>query len=79
MYADKRHVQIIRQEGGQTRATRVDLTRFDQVAQYNLTVLPGDVVYVPSRGSKVFDRRSQSVIPITSAVTTIIILAKLFF
>lgn len=78
VYADKRRVQIIRQEGGQTLTTRLDLTRFDQLALHNLTVLPGDVIYVPSRGSKVFDRRSQSVIPVASAISTLIILAKLF-
>jgi polysaccharide biosynthesis/export protein len=77
VYADKRRVQLIREEGGKTLVTSIDLTRFDQLAQHNLTVLPGDVVYVPSRGSKVFDRRAQSVIPITSAITTLIILAKL--
>lgn len=78
VYADKRRVQIIRQEGEQTLTTCLDLTRFDQLAQHNLTVLPGDVIYVPSRGSKVFDRRSQSVIPVASAISTLIILAKLF-
>ncbi len=78
-YADKRRVQVIRQIEGKPVATVVDLTQLDLLAQHNLTVLPGDVVYVPSRGSKMFDKRSQSVIPVASAISTLIIIAKLFF
>jgi polysaccharide biosynthesis/export protein len=78
-YADKRRVQIIRQIDGKTVAALVDLTQLDLLAQHNVTVLPGDVVFVPSRGSKMFDKRSQSVIPVASAISTLIIIAKLFF
>lgn len=77
-YADKRHVKVLRQNatGAQTTTTEIDLTRLSSFERDNLNILPGDVVYVPSRNGKQFDRKAPTVIGVTSIISTIFIILR---
>lgn len=76
VYADKRHVKIVRQVGTSTLATEVDLTKLSTFEQNNLLILPGDVVYVPSKNGKQFDRKSPSILGVASIVSAIFIIIR---
>ena len=68
-YANKACVKIFRQRGPDTHLITVDLTSRGDYRYKNLPVYPGDIVIVPSRGYKEFDRRVSVIIPFTSAMT----------
>ena len=77
-YADKRHVKVLRQDATGTKTTEVDLTQLSNFERNNLVILPGDVVYVPAKNGKQFDRKAPSVLGIASIVSTILILTRFF-
>lgn len=73
-YANKKEIKIIR--GGIENPIEyvVDLTSMPNYQLSNIAILPDDVIYVPSRKGKMFDRRSTSILPITSVLSTIAII-----
>ncbi len=77
-YADKRNIQIARVVNDTLRALTVDLTDPDQAYLNKLSVKPGDIIYVPSRKGKVWDKRSANIMTVTSVLTTIVVLTQLF-
>lgn len=77
-YADKRHVKVLRQVGASTQATEIDLTTLHGFERDNVVILPGDVVFVPAKNGKQFDRKAPSIIGIASVISTIIIITRLF-
>lgn len=77
-YADKRHVKVLRQNATGTQTTEVDLTQLNSFERNNLIIVPGDVVYVPAKNGKQFDRKAPSVLGIASIVSTILILTRFF-
>jgi polysaccharide export outer membrane protein len=77
VYADKEHVKVLRPNGATTDQIEVDLTRLDQFEMSNIVVLPGDVVYVPARRGKQFDKKSGTTLVITSGMTALILLSRL--
>ncbi|MFC6223332.1 polysaccharide biosynthesis/export family protein [Hymenobacter artigasi] len=77
-YADKRHVKVLRQDATGTKTTEVDLTQLSSFERNNLVIVPGDVVYVPAKNGKQFDRKAPSVLGIASIVSTILILTRFF-
>ncbi|WP_210517369.1 polysaccharide biosynthesis/export family protein [Hymenobacter terricola] len=78
VYADKRHVKVLRQNAAGTQATEIDLTQLSSFERNNLVIVPGDVVYVPSKNGKQFDRKAPSVLGIASIVSTILIFTRFF-
>lgn len=79
LYADRQAVQVIRTIDNQPHTMSIDLTRMDQFAMKNIQILPGDVVYVPAKKSKLWDKRAgPSVLPVASAITTLLVLFKFF-
>ncbi|TDN38841.1 polysaccharide export protein [Hymenobacter sp. UV11] len=76
VYADKRHVKIMRQNATGTFATEVDLTTLSGFERENLIILPGDVVYVPSKSGKQFDRKAPSVLGVASMVSAFFIILR---
>lgn len=77
-YANKKKVQIVRQVNGKPLTYTVDMTKMDPAFSAGLALLPGDVVYVPSRKGKHWDKRAGStVVPIASAISTIVLVAGL--
>ncbi|KAB7727658.1 hypothetical protein F5984_21570 [Rudanella paleaurantiibacter] len=80
MYADRQAVKVIRTIDKQPHTIVVDLTRMDNYEARNIAILPGDVIYVPARKSKLWDKRAgPGVLPIASAITTLAVLFKTFF
>jgi len=78
VYADKRHVKVLRQDAKGTQATEVNLTQMTGFERDNLVILPGDVVYVPSKNGKQFDRKSPTILGISSIISTFFIVFRFF-
>jgi polysaccharide export outer membrane protein len=77
-YANLRAVKILRQEGENVRVTNIDLTNPNDILNRNIQLHPGDIVIVPSKKNKEFDKRISVIIPFTSTVTAAAILIGLF-
>lgn len=77
-YANLRSVKILRQEGENVRVTNIDLTNPNDILNRNVQLHPGDIVIVPSKKNKEFDKRISIIIPFTSTVTAAAILFGLF-
>jgi polysaccharide biosynthesis/export protein len=77
-YADKRVVKVLRQQGSKVQESVFDLTRMDLYVQSNTLILPGDVVYVPAKSSKEFERKSGGMLAVASGLSAIIIITRLF-
>lgn len=79
MYGNKAKIQVIRTVDKQVHSITLDLTKMQNYGQLNIQILPGDVVYVPARKSKEWDKRAGStIIPAASAITTLILILKTF-
>lgn len=77
-YADKRKVKIVRMVNDTLKSFTVNLTTSDHAQYSKLSVKPGDIVYVPSRKGKVWDKRSGSIVTVTGVLTTIVVVSQLF-
>ena len=78
-YADKKNVRVIRKIGNEMKTISIDLTTYDNLPAKNLQIHPGDIVYVPAKNGKQWDKRSGStIIPATAIVTTVAVLLNLF-
>lgn len=76
-YADRSKVMVVRMVDGKPKSVTVDLTQLGQYAESNIYLLPGDLVYVPTRKAKIWDKRSGSiVVPATAIITTAVLVAK---
>ncbi len=73
-YANLKYVKILRQSGTDVHVANVDLTRKGDLLATNIQLHPGDFVIVPSRKSKVFDKRISTIIPFASTATAAAIL-----
>lgn len=79
MYGNKSKIQVIRTTNRQVHSITLDLSKMKNYSLHNIQVLPGDIVYVPARKSKEWDKRAGStIIPAASAVTTLILILKTF-
>jgi polysaccharide export outer membrane protein len=76
-YANLKSIKILRQVGNQVKMTNLDLTSDQDVINTNIQLHPGDVIIVPSKKNKEFDKRIATIIPITTAITTAVILIGL--
>lgn len=73
-YADKKHVKFVRNE----KAYMMDLTRMDEFTMNNIILQPRDIIYVPTRKGKIWDKKMPILIPITSVITTLYIISSIF-
>lgn len=79
LYANQQAIKVIRTVDNQPHTITLDLTRMDQFGATNIQILPGDVIYVPARRGKLWDKRAgPSVLPVASAITTLLVLFKFF-
>lgn len=76
-YADKRHIQLLRPAAAGIQVVEVDLTQLGALDRGDLLVVPGDVVYVPARNGKQFDRKAPTVLGVTSLLSTVLLLTRL--
>jgi polysaccharide export outer membrane protein len=77
-YANLKLIKIVRQEGENVRVTNVDLTNGTTIMNSNIQLHPGDVVIVPSKRNKEFDKRISVIIPFTTAISAAAIIIGLF-
>jgi polysaccharide export outer membrane protein len=77
-YADKKHIQVARMLNDTLKCMSIDLTDPEQAHLNKLSVKPGDIVYVPSRRGKVWDKRSGSIVTVTGIITTIVVVTQIF-
>jgi len=77
-YADKRKVSVMRMVGGELKTMTIDMTKMKNYTAENILIQPDDVIYVPSRGGKTFDKRATNIIIISSIVTSLVLIVQLF-
>ncbi len=77
-YADKKHIKVIR--NSTTIPTKIDinLCKVDAHFSQNIQIYPGDIIYVPSKKSKSWEKRYGSIIiPITTIISSAVLLKSL--
>jgi polysaccharide export outer membrane protein len=77
-YANLQSIKILRQEGEDVRITNVDLTKPDNILNRNIQLHPGDIVIVPSKKTKEFDKRVSIIIPFTTTISAAAIIMGMF-
>jgi polysaccharide export outer membrane protein len=77
-YANIRYVKILRQAGPDVRVTNLDLSTDANILNTNIMLHPGDVIVVPSKKHKEFDKRLSVIIPFTAAISAAAIILGLF-
>jgi len=68
-YANLKSVKILRQEGENVKVTNLDLTVGNNILNTNIQLHPGDIVIVPSKKNKDFDKRIATIIPLTTTIS----------
>lgn len=69
-YANPKYVKVLRQVGKHVHVANIDLSKGDNLLKRNINLYPGDVVVVPSKKYKEFDKRVSTIIPFTTALTS---------
>lgn len=77
-YANLKKVKVFRQEGDSVRMVTINLVRSTKLRHTNINLQPGDVVVVPSKNYKEFDKRISVIIPFATAISAAAIFFKLF-
>jgi polysaccharide biosynthesis/export protein len=77
-YANIRQVKVLRQHGRDVHVINIDLTRMNDYLNRNIQLHPGDIVIVPSKRYKQFDKRISTIIPFTTTISAAAILLGLF-
>ena len=77
-YANVKYIKILRQEGEHVRVANIDLSKSGEFLRKNIQLRPGDVVIVPSKKHKEFDKRVATIIPFTTTITAAAILLGTF-
>lgn len=77
-YANIKSVKVLRQVGQGVRMVNVDLSKASDYATRNIILHPGDIVIVPSKKNKEFDKRISTIVPLLSAISTAAIVSGLF-
>lgn len=77
-YANLKSIKVIRQEGDSVKMVNVNLTASTDYLKRNVMLHPGDLVIVPSKKNKEFDKRISTIIPLASSATAVAILAGTF-
>ena len=79
-YANIKYIKILRQEGENVRLANIDLSKSKDILAQNIQLHPGDIVIVPSKKYKEFDKRiSTTILPFTSTVSAAALLYGTFF
>jgi polysaccharide biosynthesis/export protein len=69
-YANPKYVKVFRQVGPNVCVANINLTKSSHLQKRNIDLHPGDVVVVPSKQYKEFDKRVSTIIPFTTALTS---------
>lgn len=77
-YANLKSIKVIRQFGKEVKMINLDLTNGGEYLKRNIQLHPGDLVVVPSKKNKEFDKRVSVIIPLASSATAAAILIGTF-
>lgn len=77
-YANLKSIKVFRQVGENVHVASIDLSKSGDYRLKNITLYPGDVVIVPSKKYKAFDKRISTIIPFTTTLSAAAILLGLF-
>lgn len=77
-YANMKYIKVLRQEGEHVRVVNVNLNETGNYLQKNIQLHPGDIVIVPSKNYKEFDKRISIIIPFTTTISASAIILGLF-
>jgi polysaccharide biosynthesis/export protein len=77
-YANIKSIKVMRQVGEDVHVANIDLTENGDYLKKNINLYPGDVVVIPSKKNKEFDRRVSIIIPFATAITAAAILFNTF-
>ncbi len=77
-YAELRNIKVLRQLGEDVHVANINLTQDGEYLYRNIRLYPGDVVIVPSKRNKEFDKRISTIIPFTTTITAAAIFMGLF-
>ena len=77
-YANLKQIKVFRQVGQDVYVANIDLSQSENYLKRNIALYPGDVVIVPARNAKRFDRQLSNIIPFTSVATAVAILFNAF-
>jgi polysaccharide export outer membrane protein len=77
-YANVKSIKVMRQVGEDVHVANIDLTENGDYFKKNINLYPGDVVVIPSKKNKEFDRRVSIIIPFATAITAAAILFNAF-
>jgi len=77
-YANKKYIKVLRQEGEHVLIANIDITKSGNYFKKNIQLHPGDVVAIPSKKNKMFDKRIATIIPFTTTITAASIILGLF-
>lgn len=69
-YANVKYIKVFRQVGEHVHVANIDLSKGSNILRKNINLYPGDVVIVPSKKYKEFDKRISVIIPFTTALTS---------
>jgi polysaccharide export outer membrane protein len=73
-YADRSQVKLVRKTNGLSREYILDLTQMESYAQCDVLIRPGDVVYVPFKNGKAFDKKTDRILPFVGILSSLSIL-----
>jgi polysaccharide biosynthesis/export protein len=77
-YANAKNIKVLRQVGQDVHVANIDLTEKGNYLMKNINLYPGDVVIVPSKKNKEFERRISTIIPFTTTISAAAILMGAF-
>jgi len=77
-YANLENIKVLRQHGENVHVATLDLSEPGDYLRKNIQLHPGDVLIVPSRKHKNFDKRLGTIIPFTTTATAAAVLMGTF-
>lgn len=75
-YANLKKIKVLRQDGVNVRVVNINLTKYDNYLNRNISLHAGDIVIVPSKKYKEFDKRIGTVVPFTTIISAAAIMLK---
>ena len=73
-YANLKYVKVLRPFGDSVLVENVNLKKSGDLMSKNIQLYPGDIVIVPSKRNKEFDKRISTIVPFTSTISSIAVL-----
>ena len=70
--ANRQNILILRDENGQTKVHRINLVDLNSIAMSTSRIYPNDIIYVPPKGMKVFNKNLNEYTPIFKLIGNVL-------